>query len=387
MTTALISTALYIINAWVFSIFIVPQLKDIKRLQNSLYGFNLPYLSTYADETEDDRQKIQIKKYDELLAHYRVEYAAMKKMIDLLYYSVVAMLLGTLLAILASAEFILTNIDSGMSVFLATIGILSLISLHAIDRFIAAPDDLSEFSFMIKNQNISNYNLVNCASFKPTFEVREPFSTAAPKKIYLTTNFRLHGYKYLLCIFDQDYKIIYYSYGNVSKQSKVQRIEYPPIKFSSGTKYTPPFLSYRIEVGNFYYTNTNRSEMRIFLFIFDPCVQSDELENSPLYETGSMTMSDHTIGGGPPIKIKKAAKYYLPIQYRGKGAKIKRIEWRDKLESYPDKEYSEEIGDLIKEHGKRLSRSKKTIEKDWQLEASFNIPDTCWYLWFKQWLK
>ena len=160
-----VAALLVIINTYLFSIYIVPQINQLKKLKDKLYNFRLPYL----DEKKGNFDKEEVnkaRKYVAYVSQYKIEHTDLIKMIDRVFIIIEVILIGMFCIILAEADFRITSVNYIDSTFLALLGFKLFYTIITVKKYLPDPSKFFNFSFLINKQGLDPNDILKSAELQ-----------------------------------------------------------------------------------------------------------------------------------------------------------------------------------------------------------------------------
>lgn len=352
----ILPTFFLVINSFVLSLYILPVVKRVGGKSEKLFDGIHRIGQRPIDRTSSIKNAASI---NELFDEYIIEYKSIETLVENLKTLTRITFLGTIL--LYTLDIFLGNFEeSNWGVLFKEITTLLIIfavfykAIEGIATYLPGPETFQKFDFLTNRLGYHPRNLMQDIAMSVNYIPGETGTLEAA----ILTNFKIHGYKYVLCITKEN-KIIFSTCGKV----KLNDLKETWLK---GEEYE--YRASRVSIGNFGKPSKDEEEsFKTHLFIFDPCTIGEKC--TPFYGQGSLKLSSHTLSTtGHTID----AQTFSELEYTGEKLNIRKIKWTGIGENDNKKMFK----DFFQNHELKIkkvkARSKKIVVTD-PLKISWTI--------------
>ncbi len=322
-----ITIATLALYTFIFSLFMLPAVKNLKQIQSKLRWLIKPIPSIDNNEAVlSDETKKQVKMLGNTLKEYKLEYHEVHKFKQILIWGIIASILAMI--ILFFTEHM--KLSSSLVVTLLYVIIITALILYAFYEYIPPLSRITERRYMIKHFDFSPIGIARCANihiyYNPIVWDRRDKDLDSklkqPRHIRICSRIELRWYIYWICIYNKDTgECIFSTNGKVDSKSKLLEA------------YVAPELrdyNYRsIKVWEFDLYKFKDRKLEIVFFIFDPATP---LKNMPYRWYHEVKFEDRTtFSSNRQVYLKDTL--YQPIKYEGGNLKIKSLYRDDETKS------------------------------------------------------
>lgn len=198
----IITVATFALYSFIFSLFMLPAIKNLKGIQHKLRGLVKPtsFLSEGKRE-EDQERKEQVKNLRNILEEYKLEYNE----INTFKRYIIGGTIVTLLAIVIL--FIIQRNVPSCSFFVTAIYVVIIAGLivSALNQYIPPAGKITEWSYMVKHFSFSPSGIAKCADLYIDYNLRdEKADNNKVTPIRICSEIEIRGYKYWIFAYDKD---------------------------------------------------------------------------------------------------------------------------------------------------------------------------------------
>jgi len=336
--TPILTIATFALYTFIFSLFIVPPLKDLRQIRAGLRGLIKPK-PLLKEKENDDKRKEQRKRITDTLKDYKLRHQEIRQSTRFLIWGGIATVIATLLLFIATIpgeENVLPYVfnNTELLIFVVYITVILILMIVAFITQIPSPRRITEWSYLVKNYGLSPSGLAECADFKIDFNPRNKslFEQHDPKEkrpIQIFSDIELRGYKYWFFIHDlENETIVLNLVGVIDKTTNLNE------RFLD----LDDLYGWSATVGEFDAYKFRGKKLQMHFFIFDPILYSNVGEpywgyNNFTYDGRVSWSSGHNVSLQPGT--------YSKIKYYGNGLKFNKLEWYKYEDDFPKKDFSE----------------------------------------------
>ena len=221
------AVATFALYSFIFSLFIVPTIKNLKQIQQRLRRVIKPR-SLFSDQRRIDEEiKKQKREFIEILEEYKLEYKDVDGLRTSLINGVIITFVSVFLIFIFNADKLTPSL---LVLFFFLIEVVILI-INAFKTYIPSPHEITEWIYMCEHFNLSPTGIEKCADLEVDYNFEDTtFSEFDPKlkrKIKIHSDIELRGYKCWIFIYDlKNKKIIFNIVKTINK--KVELVELMP---------------------------------------------------------------------------------------------------------------------------------------------------------------
>ncbi len=327
----ILTIAIFALYTFIFSLFIVPPLKDLRQIRTGLRGL-VTSRSFLKREKQEERRR-QRKQITDVLKDYRLRYQEIRQATRFLAYGGVATILTCLFLFISTVpveeraiHYFFYNPD--ILVFVIYIAVIFILMIVSFVLYTPSPDRIIEWTYLVKNYGLSPSGLAECANLKIDFnpKSRSIFEHHDPREkrpIRIFSDIELVGYKYWFFIYDLDgNEVLLNLIGIVDKKTGLEE------RFFD----FDDFYGWFTVVGKFDAYSFKNKKLRMFFFVFGPVLFGDVGEPywgySDFYCDGTVKWSSTNI-----VSLQKGT--YSKIRYYGSGLNFSKFEWYEYENNFP----------------------------------------------------
>lgn len=313
----IITVAIFALYSFIFSLFILPAIKNLKGIQHKLRGLVKPTLFLSESKQAENQQRTeQVKELRNILGEYKLEYSEINTF--RLY-----IIIGTIITLLAILILFIIQEDLPSASFITTaiyVIVIGVLIVSALNQYIPPMNKITNWSYMVKHFLFSPSGIAKCADLFIDYNLR---NEEADNTIRICSEIEVRGYKYRIFAYNKTtWECVYSIIGKIDESSEL--LEAFPDMDDLNYWY--------ITVGEFDLYKFKWEELEINFFIFDPVTWIGTC--SP-YRWSQATKFEEDILYSSTLSVRGAMinNPYHKIKYEGNGLKFKKIYWDDKISS------------------------------------------------------
>lgn len=326
--------ATFALYSFIFSLFIVPTIKNLKQIQQKLRKIIKPR-TLFPNQTKRDGEiKKQKSEFIEILEEYKLEYKDVDGLRRSLIYGVIITFVSIISIFILNADYFTTNL---FVLFFFLIGIVILI-VGAFKTYIPSPREITEWIYMCEHFNLSPTGIEKCADLEVDYNYEDTtFSEFDPKlkrKIKIHSDIELRGYKCWIFIYDsKNKKIIFNVIKTINKKADL-------IELMPDTEYK----KWSVEISEFdAYEHRENKELKMFFFVFDPITFGNA--GSPYWGYKDLEFKEN-VSFSSGYKLGLYGGTFVYIKYSGEKLNFKKLQWQENIPIQPG---NKELFGIIKE--------------------------------------
>lgn len=314
----IISFGIFAIYTFMFSLFMVPIIGNLKEIKRKLRGLiKSPII--FDSETHEQRTEKKLVKetLNNTLNEYKIEYKELQELRNLIIRGAIITIFAIILLeiwsiIVARTKTDRTSwVDQSKIIKVVYIIIMLILVAQALNKYIPSIGKITEWWYMVDYLSFSPSNIAKYANLYVDYNIGTKKDIM---EIRIYSDIELRGYKYRFFIYESwNYNHLYSKIGEVKSNTKLFQA-FQDIK---------DFKQRYVIIGEFNVERFKDKTLKMNFFVFDPCTTDDLC--SPYWWFKDYKFEENISSTG--YSINPNTNLYQNIKYQGKGLNFKKIYW------------------------------------------------------------